>query len=551
MKDSARCFFILKIFFIIIFMLTLRIFYLQLFKGPGLSHEAYSQRLENIKLTKPRGNILDRNNIPFTNRDKQVFVVIKPVCLDKEVEKLKKVCDLLNIDYSILKKDIKFTRKPIIFETDEKTGEYLSHLHIRGVSVLFSLKRYKDAVAAHVLGYLNKADGVGETGIEKFYEEILRYDTKRSVAIVTDAKNNPVHGLGLRKFTKNSIKKMLNVKLTLDYHIQKIISDIMEKYAVKGAVVIEEVISGNIIAMVSKPDFDPDNVDKFLESSNNELFNRAVASYSPGSVFKIIDTAQIFESDIYSGYYYCDGVLKLGNIDFKCYSYRNGGHGWLNLAEAFALSCNTYFIDMGIKIGCRNIIDMAAKFGFGKSTGIIEQGIDESFGNIPDKSRYLTDGDTANISIGQGEILVTPLQVADMVATIANGGIKNKINIVDSIVDNNGNKVRNLKYSEGKRIISRDTSEKLKYLMEHVVNYGTGKKAAIDEYGGAGGKTGSAETGQYINREKVIHAWFAGYFPGENPEYSMTVFVENGKSGGDVAAPIFAEIAEIIMKKGY
>jgi peptidoglycan glycosyltransferase/penicillin-binding protein 2 len=143
--------------------------------------------------------------------------------------------------------------------------------------------------------------------------------------------------------------------------------------------------------------------------------------------------------------------------------------------------------------------------------------------------------------------MATPVQIADVVATIANGGIKNRINIVDSILDKTGNKVRIIRVDEGQRILSKSTCSKLKDLMESVTAYGTGQAAALREYGGAAGKTGSAQTGN----KDVVHAWFAGYFPLSEPKYSMVVLAENGKYGGTTAAPIFAEIAAKIMGKGY
>ena len=137
-----------------------------------------------------------------------------------------------------------------------------------------------------------------------------------------------------------------------------------------------------------------------------------------------------------------------------------------------------------------------------------------------------------------------------MVATIANGGIKNNINVVDCVVNKEGNKVRDFKEISKKRVISEVTAERIKSLMEGVVSTGTGKQANLDGYGGAGGKTGSAETGQYVDGEKIIQAWFAGYFPANAPKYSVAIFIEDGKSGGTAAAPIFAEIGAEIMSKG-
>lgn len=541
----------LKIFFLLIFTLIVRIFQIQVFEGPALSHAADTQRLVNMKLDKARGNILDRNDIPFTNREEKTLVIIKPLYLRDRPDDIDKICNILGLKFNNLRKDIEFKSEPIIIETDSEKAQMVKNLGVHGVSLLHTLERYSESDASHVIGYLGQSDQTGETGIEKYYEHVLKFDNESSLAVITDAKQNPLQGLGYWMLTADDRQKMLNLKLTLDYHIQKTVSEILDKYGYKGAVVIIEVNTGDIVAMVSKPDFDQNNVESFLDSTNNELFNRAVASYSPGSIFKIVIAAALYESGVSPGNYYCGGSVKLGNLEFKCSSYNNGGHGWMNLEDAFAYSCNSYFINSGIKLNSQNIINMAGKFGFGRETGVSSQGILESYGNVPFPERYFTNGDIANISIGQGEILATPLQIADMVATIANGGIKNRLNISHSIVDNYGNIVRNLCIDEGKRIISKITADRIKQLMERVTTNGTGIKANVDEYGGAGGKTGSAEAGQIINGEKIIHAWFAGYFPRENTKYSVCVFVENGKSGGDVAAPIFAEIAKEMLQKGY
>ncbi|HHV60470.1 MAG TPA: peptidoglycan glycosyltransferase [Clostridiaceae bacterium] len=549
---NKRYYTVLKITFFFIGLLLIRTFKIQIFDGPSLSEAAYSQRLVNLQLEKMRGNILDRNEIPFTNREEKVQVIIKPAYLRGQYEDIDKLCNTLNIDSYIFQKEMEFKSEPVLFETDKDTAQKVKSLGIQGVTLLHSLKRYTEPVASHVIGYLRKSDQIGETGIEKFFEEVLKYNDENSVAVITDAKSNPVQGLGYRIFSADKNSKMLHVKTTLDYHIQKIVSDVLDKYGIKGAAVVIEVNTGDIVAMVSKPDFDQNNVDRYLNSSNNELFNRAVASYSPGSIFKIIDAAVFYESGgVMQEYYNCEGYIRLGNISFKCHSFDQGGHGWINLQDAFAFSCNAYFINMGLKLKPLNIINMAGKFGFGEETGIYKQGVEESCGNLPEIGKFYSDGDVANISIGQGDILATPLQVAAMTATIANGGIKNRINIVDSVVDSQGNKVRNLRIDEGTRVISKRTADKVRRLMEQTTRNGTGILANVDEYGGAGGKTGSAETGQVVNGEKVIHAWFTGYFPIAGPRYAVSIFVENGKSGGEAAAPIFADIAREILIKGY
>lgn len=531
-------------------LLTGRIFYLQFIKGNKLAKAATVQRIANKEFEKPRGNILDRNSIPLTNRDKKSTIVLKPLSLKGKEDEVEKICDILKVDYADIRRQVEVKREPIFVDTDEYTKDQVMALGIDGVSAVNSLKRYdENSIARHVLGYVKKADQVGETGIEKAYEDILKIDGENKIGVVTDARYNLVRGIGYRMITAQ--QGAPSVMLTLDYHLQKIVEEVLEDSRIAGAVVIEDVATGDILAMASKPDFDQNDVGKFLENSNNALFNRAVASYNIGSIFKIIDVAKYLEMKLpVSQTYYCPGYVRVGDKEFRCSSYERGGHGWVDLKEAFAVSCNTYFINMGISMGSKNLVEMAQRFGLGSATKIDAQGIPEAPGNLPVVTKYITDGNTANTAIGQGDVMATPLQVADLIATVANGGIKNKVNIVDSIVDDDLNKLNVLRKDEGKRIISKEICDQLKMMMEEVTATGTGVKAKLEAYGGAAGKTGSAETGQYINGRKVVHAWFGGYFPKRQPRYSMAVFIEDGKAGSEAAAPIFAEIAQEILKRG-
>ena len=547
--SKNRCMTVFRIFALIFLILTVRIFYFQILEGQNLAKAAISQRTTNSDIEKPRGDILDRNLIPFTNRNEKVSIVLKTLYLKDMEEDLLKVCQALDLNFYDTRRTLQLKREPVFLEIDKEKKDRIVDMGVNGVSIINSLKRYDDeSTARHVLGYLNRVDQVGEAGIEKHYEDILRYDREDAVSVTTDARNNLVQGLGYRLLKLPAESKRLNVKLTLDYHIQAIVENVMKRNNVVGAVVIENVVNGDIVAMYSSPGFDQNGVEKYLNSKHNELFNRAVASYNLGSIFKIIDAAVLLEA----GYdpeerYFCSGSIKIGNKEFRCSSHDKGGHGSIDFKEAFAVSCNPYFIEMGIRSGYRNLVQMAHSFGISEITGIKEQGVDESPGHLPDADSFYSNGDIANISIGQGEVMATPLQVADIVATIANGGIKNRVNIVDSVVDDDGKKIRDLRVKDGVRIIPRETADKIKQLMAEVTANGTGTKAGLEGLGGSAGKTGSAET----SRKDVVHAWFGGFFPLNDPKYSIAVFIEGGKSGGDAAAPIFAEIAQEIIKKGF
>jgi len=518
--------------------------------GPKYMSAASTQRISTMSLVKPRGEMLDRNSIPLTNRSIKTEVVIQPLVLRSNENDLERLAEVIDINPNVLKRQVEFKREPILFNITNEQKQDILELNIKGTTVLNTPDRYtKESVAKHVLGYTHKVDQYGVYGLEKVYESVLKRNGENSIRVIADARDNLLNGIGCRILKADNNKKQSNLKLTIDYHIQKIVEKVMEKNNIKGAVVIEEVLTGDIIAIASKPDFDPEQIGNYLKSSDNELFNRAVASYNIGSIFKIVDAASFIETGTYSNYYYlCDGVYKLGDRLFKCSSYAKGGHGLIGMEEAFKHSCNSYFIEVGLKLGHNNILNMAHEFGLGNNTGLMQQGIIESTGNIPTVDGRFTDGDIANISIGQGGILTTPVQIANLVATVANGGIRNQVNLVDSIVDTDGRELKNLKNTDWKRIISKSTADRLKELMQAVVDDGTGTSAKVDGLYGVGGKTGSAETGLYENGEKVVHAWFAGYFPGNKPKYSVAVFVENGKSGGQTAAPIFKEILEEVIK---
>lgn len=546
-----RAYIMLTVFSVCMFLLLGRFFYYQIVKGDSYSKYASTQRVTDSEVEKPRGDILDRNGISFTNRNNKVILALKPLYLRENPDDISKLGWIVGEDYYKLKHLIDLKKEPILYEIDSSKKLLLDSMDIQGISAINSLKRYDTGtLARHVLGYLNSVDSKGQTGIERFYDDVLSYDKEDTVGVVTDARDNLLQGMGYRLIRSEGYSEKLNVKLTLDYHIQKIVEDTMNRRNTQGAVIVQDVNSGDIVAAASKPDFNQNRVDDFLDSPGKELFNKAVASYNLGSIFKIIDVAQAVESGMdLSEQYYCPGYAQVGDSVFQCVSFSRGGHGNIGLSDAFALSCNTYFIKMGIEIGSNGILDMAARFGLGKLTGVKNQGVEESAGKLPPDDNSYTYGDIANISIGQGEVLATPLQVANMVSTIANGGIFNQINIVDSIVDEDGNKVRDMRIKHGNRIISRETAEIIQDMMEKVVDSGTGTNARLDEYGGAAGKTGSAETGQVMNGEPVVQAWFAGYFPVTAPRYAIAVFVENGRRGNDVAAPVFVDIASEIMKK--
>ncbi|MHB8064482.1 MAG: peptidoglycan D,D-transpeptidase FtsI family protein [Ruminiclostridium sp.] len=518
-----------------------------------MAEEASAQRMNNVQIESSRGDFIDRNGINLTSRTPKITAVLKPALLRDQVQVVEQICKVVGLDTDKTKDNIQRYNTPILIEVDQETKAILTEMKLEGISFINSLSRYNtDTKAKHLLGYLNKIDKIGSNGLEKLFEKTLNYGNEDFLTVITDGNNDVLNGLGYRIIKdKDKKNKKLDIKLTIDYHIQNIIEQALENRGLTGAIVVEDVKNGDIVAMCSKPDFDPNDIEKYLSNNKKPLFNRAVAQYNIGSVFKLVDLAAMFEvRPDYNMVFNCPGYIQVADTEFKCSSYEKGGHGTIDINSALAISCNAYFINMALDLGAESIISMSDSLGLGQNTGLSKQGIDEAKGLITPLSDLKNPGDIANISIGQGQILATPVQIADLVAIIANGGIKNNTNVVDCVVNDEGNKVRDLKEISEKRVISEATAERIRILMEGVLSSGTGTKANLDGYGGAGGKTGSAETGQFIDGQKVIQAWFAGYFPSKAPKYSVAIFIEDGKSGGDAAAPIFAEIGAEIMKKG-
>lgn len=533
--------------------LMTRLFYLQVVGGGELSRTASAQRVNNVQIESARGDFLDKNGIKLTSRTQKITAVLKPAQLRSQPETINELCRMLGLEPEKTQEKLQRKNTPILMEIDKETKALITSMNIEGVSFVNSLSRYNtDTKAKHLLGYLNKIDHVGSNGLEKLFEKTLNYGEEDSIAVITDGGNELIKGLGYRIIKDNDRRnRRLDIRLTIDYHIQEIIENALDSRNLTGAVVVEDVKTGDIVGICSKPDFDPNDIEKYLSNNKRPLFNRAVAQYNMGSVFKLVDLAAVFEQrPDYNMVFSCPGYIQIGDTEFKCSSYEAGGHGTVDIYSALAKSCNAYFINMSLEIGAQPILDMCKRLGLGENTALTLQGIDEARGIVPARADLKNPGDIANMSIGQGQIMATPVQVADLVATIANGGLKNNVNVIDSVVNSSGNKVRDLRETSQERVMTKTTADRIRSLMEGVISEGTGKKANMDEYGGAGGKTGSAETGQYIDGQKIIQAWFAGYFPAAAPKYSVAVFIEDGKSGGEAAAPIFSEIGTEIMKLG-
>lgn len=331
-----------------------------------------------------------------------------------------------------------------------------------------------------------------------------------------------------------------NVVTTLDTKLQKIAYDALGNY--HGAVVVMEPSTGKVLAMISKPDFDPNQIDSLWESllsedslGNSTLLNRATQGlYPPGSIFKILTVLEyIKENPDYASYTYnCTGSITVDDVTINCY--HNKAHGEQDLITSFANSCNSSFANLGLELNISSFSTLCRDFLFNSELPV----------SLPyNKSSFvLTKNSTTSqimqTAIGQGETLVTPMHMALITSAIANHGIVMKPYYIDRIENYNGDLVKQYESAEYNSIISPEEANILNEFMEQVVTSGTGSKLKGQEYTVAG-KTGSAE---YSNEKGRSHSWFTGYSSIDKPDLAVSVIVEGAGAGSEYAVPIAKKI---------
>jgi peptidoglycan glycosyltransferase/penicillin-binding protein 2 len=416
----------------------------------------------------------------------------------------------------------------------------LAQFNIQGLKMIANINRYneKRSLAWHLLGHVNR--GQGFSGLEYLYDSILhQQDANTAIFTINDGWHRAIPGLGLRT---QSTRNKSTVILTLDRRIQQIIEGVMDQEHIKGAVVILDAGSGDILAMASRPLVDLNNLSASITDTDSPFLNRAISAYHPGSIFKLVilaaglDSGQLNTDDQWND----SGYFEAGSRKWYCTTSARLGHGRLTLTEALAYSCNPIFIEAMIKLGPGLVLGYADKFGLGQPCNIGLR--DECWGEISSELD-LTVGEQANIALGEGNIYTTPLQIASVVQTIANGGVRKIPRLVAGYINQAG-VIRSLPIHPGTRVIRPETARQIQKMMAEVVAIGTGSGARIPGTGVAG-KTGTAQSGN--EPDSPEHAWFTGFTPLDHPRYVAVIFCEQGISGGKTAAPIFKEIMEQVL----
>ena len=593
-KKKIRVFAILVIFVFIC--LSMRIWYLQILKWQYLTGLSENNRVRMVSLPAYRGTIKDRNGETLVSIRPSFNLYITPEDAGDSVSSLDLLAKKIKFKRGKLKKSIGREKsfKDILIKTDISREEVAfieeNNMRLPGIKIKAEPLRnyvYKDLMS-HTLGYLgeisksklkntnnlfySQGDFVGKNGLENIFESTLR-GKKGNKEVEVD-----VSGRELKTIRRLPSESGNNLILTLDVKVQaeleKAMTSTPEKI-VNGSAVVIKVQTGEILAIASKPTFDPNEFAegitsgswrKLINDEMHPLQNRSIHSqYPPGSTYKIAVAYAALEEGVIDPEttIYCPGHFKLGRGRYRCW--KKSGHGAVNLHDALVQSCDVYFYTLGHRMGIDTLARYAKKFGFGTPTGI---GLSrEKSGLVPSTQWKLKNrkkawllGETISASIGQGYNLVTPLQQANMMAAVANGGMLLKPYIVKRIEEPGGTTIKEF-FPEIRRQIagSSENLEVIRKALRDVVNgvRGTGKRSRLKNII-VSGKTGTVQvvrmkSNEELEKENEVpykyrdHAWFVAFAPYEKPEIAVAVLVEHGGHGGTTAAPI----AKKIFKKYF
>jgi penicillin-binding protein 2 len=548
-------------------------------------------RTITLKIPAPRGQIVDRTGVPFAQNEVAFQVALQfeqfqDVDRDYVIEwaraRMERLTGLVEISYG---------------KTDDELYEHYRHrrwlpLYVSGqmsaegakiiepklgsglvLSPVYRRMYPEQDLAAHIIGYAGSVgklptgpinyneplweESEGRAGLEKIYNKELTGEDGMKRLLFDENGKKLLEEQITRPRPGGTVVTSLNLKW------QKLAEEVLRKGCERGAFVVIDVVTGEVLVMASRPTFDlnrfipgisNEDFQALQENPSNPLFGRAFQSaYPPASAFKpVVALAALNESKV-DEFSLVDSPIsiRIGNHTFKNWS--SVAEGPINVKRALARSCNTWFYQVGIDTGPSVFLNLARRLGMGDKSGLPLIG--ETAGLVPtnewmlkNERRRILDGDTANMSIGQGSLLASPLQVAQMMAGIGNGGALPKLTLVAQVQDSRGRVVRSM-IPERRNWLEVDEKsvEIVREGMRDVVEkgYGTGKSGRLS-YTSLAGKTGTAQWGPPRLNQRL--AWFAGFLPADNPRYAFAVLYE-GKpgervSGGGKAAPMVRNFFE-------
>ncbi len=560
-------------------LLVMRLWQLQILRGGEYRKLSEANRLRIVNVPAPRGIIYDRNGTPLVKDSPYCYASVIPDEFDKNRVAL--LAKVLNVPVEEVFEKINRPGLSPFVPVRLKQGlslKEIAYIEARrsdfpGLIIEAEVNReypYGD-VAAHLLGYLGKPSPsqskepafndippdmfIGQWGVEKLFDNSLRGIPGKRIIEVNAL------GREIRMLQETPPVKGKDITLSIDINLQEEAEKAFGERA--GALVALKPDSGEVLGLISKPSFDPNLFTKGIDPDTwaditkdrrNPMLNRALQSqYPPGSTFKIVSAIGGIEEGVITPdtKVECRGGIRYGKWNFGCW--RKHGHGIISLHRAIVESCDVFFYEVGKRLGIDKIYAYATGLGLGRKTGI-ELG-NERQGLIPNTKWKLEKkklpwflGETFNAAIGQGYVGVTPIQQAEMISAVANGGVLYRPNLIKGS--------QPIVY--GRIKINPENLEIVKKGLFGVVNEPSGTGGAAKSYlTTIAGKTGTAQVvtirkgGQYSSQKFRDHAWFVAFAPVEKPEIALAVLVEHGGHGGAAAAPIAKTAIEAYMKSSH
>ena len=476
-----------------------------------------------LKIGDSRGTIFDRNFVRLTNSEEVIIACISPT--PRAVTAISQVLDEDELETVL--EGLK-SNKPVICRVPE----------IIECDGIVCTKIYTDTntPSRHIIGYTDN-DNRGVSGIEKAYDNLLYSPDEISVFYSTDAKGKILEGIE-PELTNDNRTFTHSVVTTLDIDIQTFAEECAQNLE-RGAIIVAD-LKGKIRASVSRPNFDENNIEIYLDSKNSPLLNRVLNAYNVGSVFKPCVAVAGIENNKEDFKYNCTGSCEIIDRYFKCHNLN--GHGPLDLKGGLAHSCNTFFYNFAFQIGGENILKTARILNFEQSIKLCD-GISAAKGNLPKKENLNNIAHLANFSIGQGELLLSPISILTLYCAIASGGEYYIPSLIEGTIENG--KFTEYNIGAPTKAFQPSTAKKLSTYLESVLKEGTGQNANPKTVTAAG-KTATAQTGKFENGKEICEGWFCGFFPAETPEYVVVIFSEDDKKQSLSCGEIFSILADKI-----
>lgn len=547
---------------LMIFFLIARLVYLMIFDAAYYQQKAKTLHEREREIKAARGEIIDRNGkVLATNKAVCTISVIHSQITDPE-RVIQVLADELGIEKEMIRKRVEkvSSREKIKTNVEKETGDRIRAYELDGVKVDEDFKRYYPYgnLASKVLGFTG-GDNQGIIGLEVKYENYLK-GVNGMILTTTDAR-----GIELADTLEDRVEPVSGdtLQVSLDYNIQEYAQQaaekvMEEKQADAVVILILNPKTGEIYACVNAPEFDlnapftlPEGTDAALNDEEKQAMlnqmwrNRSINdTYEPGSIFKVFTASAALEEGVVKeeDTFYCPGYKLVEDRRIRCA--RTTGHGSETFVQGVQNSCNPVFIEVGMRLGTENFYKYFKKFGLMGKTGVDLPG---EAATIMHKKENVGQVELATMSFGQS-FQVTPMQMATTVCSLVNGGKRITPHFGVAVYDaESGEKEETISYGKRKRILSKETSEKMRKILETVVSEGGGKKAQIEGYR-IGGKTATSQTlprsaNRYIGS-------FIGFAPADDPQVAAMAIIYNPQGiyyGGTIAAPVVRDIFDNIL----